>query len=447
MKWALLITTFIVFLDFNSQSQSGSIDLSFNAGTGPNGEVGCIAVQTNGQVIIGGGFQSVNGNYSPSFARLNQDGSYDNSFGPVIPNGIGTIVAVQTDRGILVGGLFTRLRYDGSVDTVFDSNVKAGFNGVVMGIAIQPDKNILVGGNFTAIAGTNRNAIARLLTNGLNDASFNPGIGISNSYVSAIGLQSNDKIIIGGNFNSVGGQPRNYLARLNKNGGLDSSFDAAIEGSGGFVRCLAVTPQDQIIIAGYFNNINGYLRNYVARLNADGTLDTSFKDGSGPDSIVSSLILQPDGKVLIGGGFGNVNGTNRFGLARLNIDGSLDLSFDPGTASQNSINCLALAPNESVLVGGDFTLFNGLHVRDIVRLNGDGTTSTNLQLLTPKFYFGMNISGVISNTYRVEWTTNLNTTSLWNPLFDVTLQSNPQLIFDTNAPSGNRFYRAIQVSP
>jgi hypothetical protein len=82
----------------------------------------------------------------------------------------------------------------------------------------------------------------------------------------------------------------------------------------------------------------------------------------------------------------------------------------------------------------------------IARLNGTSTNAPNLQFLGISRYAGMFLNGTVSNTYRVEWTTNVNTPSLWNPLFNVTLQNNPQFVIDTNPISGRqRFYRAVAL--
>jgi hypothetical protein len=150
--------------------------------------------------------------------------------------------------------------------------------------------------------------------------------------------------------------------------------------------------------------------------------------------------------VAIGGYFSSVNNTFRYGVARFNTNGTLDLTFNPGTGVGNSeVYCVASQPNGETLIGGGFSSFNGTNINNIARLNGDGFSMFNL--LSPQLYFGMNFLGVVSNTYRIEWTANLNTPSLWTPLFDVTLQSNSMFIADPSPPAGQRFYRAVQTAP
>jgi uncharacterized delta-60 repeat protein len=101
----------------------------------------------------------------------------------------------------------------------------------------------------------------------------------------------------------------------------------------GRVYSLTVQPDGRIVIGGEFTTVNGVSRNFVARLNADGSLDTTFLSGlAGPDDSVQSLAVQSDGHVLIGGFFTTVGGVSRNNVARLNADGSLDTTFQNGLA-------------------------------------------------------------------------------------------------------------------
>ncbi|WP_033316646.1 delta-60 repeat domain-containing protein, partial [Pontibacter roseus] len=120
-------------------------------------------------------------------------------------------------------------------------------------------------------------------------------------------------------------------------------------------------------------SFNGTPRSFIARLNADGTLDASFNPGTGFNRELYSLALQPDGKVLVGGNFFSFNGTPRNFIARLNADGTLDASFNPGSGFTDYVVSLAFQPDGKVLVGGSFTSFNGTPRSRIARLNADGT--------------------------------------------------------------------------
>src|SRR2546427_781437 len=105
-----------------------------------------------------------------------------------------------------------------------------------------------------------------------------------------------------------------------------------------------------------------------------GALDLSFNPGTGANNIVNSFAVQTNGQVFIGGLFTTVNGTNINRIARLNADGSLDTSFDPGTGAANyPVRSVVVQPDGKVLIGGEFTAVNGNTNRSfLARLNGDG---------------------------------------------------------------------------
>ena len=125
------------------------------------------------------------------------------------------------------------------------------------------------------------------------------------------------------------------------------------DGANYAVLALALQPDGKLLIGGGFTAYNGTPRNHIARLNADGSLDASFNPGSGANFEVHALALQSDGKVLIGGTFTSYNGTPRNRIARLNADGSLDASFNPGTGADTSVRALALQPDGKLLIGGE----------------------------------------------------------------------------------------------
>ena len=346
------IFSYLSLLISLSHAQPGSLDITFNPGSGETQpSTYCVALQTNGQIVIGGYFTSFNSANCLYLARLNTDGSLDSSFGPALPGGPVQALALQVDGTILVGGRFgsfnglprngiARLRFDGSVDTSFAA---ASPDSAVNALVLQADGKVVIGGD--------NGTIARLSTNGTLDVSFNPSLAPNGGYVDALGLQSDGKVIIGGNFTTVNSIARNYLARLNTNGSVDAEFDAGVALGLVYskVICLAVLPQDKIVIGGIFSSVNGYSRNGIARLNADGSVDTTFNPGLGPDGPVVGVAVQGDGKVIIGGGFSHVNGTNRSNVARLNADGTLDLTFNPGTGANNNVDCVASQPDGKTL--------------------------------------------------------------------------------------------------
>ena len=145
-------------------------------------------------------------------------------------------------------------------------------------------------------------------------------------------MQADGKIVVGGAFNSMGGQTRNGIARLNPDGSLDTSFDPNANRE---VDSLAVQADGKLVVGGAFSSIGGQPRNDIARLNPDGSLDATFDPnvtettGTGA---VEALAVQADGKIVVGGVFTSVDGQTRNNIARLNPDGSLDACFDPNAS-------------------------------------------------------------------------------------------------------------------
>jgi uncharacterized delta-60 repeat protein len=184
-------------------------------------------------------------------------------------------------------------------------------------------------------------------------------------------------------------------ARATPRGGdVDPTFSLS-PAVAGTIDSIAVQPDGKVLVGGYFYYGTGSARNCIARLNADGSLDNSFQDGMegvGPGgSYVSSIALQTNGQILIGGDFGSVNGTNRTSIARLNADGSLDTGFQNGMAGAiytycppfpqscesyvGQIKSVAVQSNGQIFVGGYFNRFNSGFHHSIARLNADGTAA------------------------------------------------------------------------
>jgi uncharacterized delta-60 repeat protein len=359
----------------------GTLDNTFNPGTGASHSIRNIALQPDGKIIIGGYFVSYNWTARRRIARLNVDGTLDNTFNPGTgANGAVNSIALQPDGKIIIGGEFisfndttrrriARLNVDGTLDNTFNPGTGAG--STVHAIALQPDGKIIIGGYFIDYTGTARNRIARLNNDGTLDNTFNPGSGASDA-VYSITLQSDGKIIIGGLFLSYNWTARMRIARLNADGSLDNTFNPGT-GVSGDVNSIALQPDGKIIIGGGFTSYNGTTRNSIARLNSDGTLDNTFNPGTGANGAVNSIALQPDGKIIIGGGFTLYNGTAINRIARLNSDGTLDNTFNPGTGVNGVVNSIALQPDGKIIIGGGFTLYNGTAINRIARLNSDGT--------------------------------------------------------------------------
>ena len=369
----------------------GTVDTSFDPNVNNGKSVRTIAVQADGKILIGGDFTSLAPNGGASvrrnnIARVNPDGTLDASFDPNA-NAVINAIALQADGKILVGGGFTalrpndevgfnrnyiaRLNTDGTVDTPFNANPNAS----VRAVAVQADGKILIGGGFTAFGGLTRNHMARLNSVGSVEVTFIPN---PNSDVYAISVQADGKILAGGSFNKAnpaGGQTRNRIMRLEADGRLDQTLN--LNTVGRYASTIAVQPDGKILIGGVFSSVLGVTRNNIARLNSDGTLDTAFNPNAN-DNVVA-IVVQPDGKILIGGAFTTLAPggaiVTRHNIARLNTDGTVDTTFDPNT--NGSVNAISVQADGKIILGGFFTALapNGgpsIARHGIARLNAGG---------------------------------------------------------------------------
>lgn len=377
------------FVNFNGTSRGriarlnadGSLDISFNPGTGANNAVYSTILQSDGKVIIGGFFTSFNGLTTfNKIARLNTDGSRDFTFNPVsfVSDRIRSI-SLQPDGKILVCGNFgsgfsptrvARLNTNGNFDPSF--NTGSGADDIVRALSLLPDGKIIIAGDFNRYNGIDKQ-LARLTSEGSLDENFNPFTG-ANLSINDIAIQTDGNAIIIGDFDNYNGKLRKRITRLNEFGDLDSTFNSG-SGANSSVRFTILQSDGKIIIGGDFDSYNGTLIKRIARLNANGSLDVTFNPGSGASSIVRTAAIQSDGKIVIAGGFSSYNNISRNRIARINADGSLDSTFNPGlgTGSNSSIHSVSLQPDGKIIIGGNFMSFNGTARNRIARLNPDGS--------------------------------------------------------------------------
>lgn len=171
---------------------------------------------------------------------------------------------------------------------------------------------------------------------------------------------------------------------VNDAGAYDKTFSH--EEIYGTVYDMAQQPDGRTILVGHFLAYGAMFSDGIVRINDDGTVDQSFEQGEGANKLpVGACARQPDGKILVGGVFTSIRGGNRNHIARLNADGTLDASFDPGTgpnipgAAIRGIHCITVQPDGKILVGGEFTTWNGVARKCLVRLNADGTLDSAFQ--------------------------------------------------------------------
>ncbi len=352
----------------------GSIADSLPTPSGTVGSLNVIAIQQDDQILLGGSeFRRIN--------RLgNPDVDFDSSIG--LDDQVRSVVW-ESDEQILAGGNFTtinsdsynriaRLNTDGSTDT--DYSIGSGPNNLLHTISVLANDDIAIGGNFTNVDSTARDRVASLDSSGALISGFAPNLATTGVVLDSA-RQSDGKLIIVGTFTTVNGASRNRIARLNADGSLDTGFNPG-NGANNSVFAVALDPTGKIWIAGAFTQYNGQTRNRVAKLNSNGTLDTNINSGTGADADIFDIALQLDGKVLIGGQLRDYNGTARRGIARLLPNTSLDASFDTELGAL-FVETIAPQANGKILIGGSFTLAQGMARQRITRLNADGSLDSD----------------------------------------------------------------------
>ncbi|MBI3238102.1 MAG: hypothetical protein HYZ43_04540, partial [Flavobacteriia bacterium] len=362
-------------------NEDGSVDTSFLSGTGFNAFVTDIALQADGKILVSGSFVSYNGNACSRIVRLNSDGTLDNTFNVdnVLFNGSIDEIKLQPDGRILLIGNFngrlTRLNPDGSVDPTFSCGTGPGpaVSTVVTELELQSDGKILICGNFTNYNGTSVNRVVRLNSDGTIDNSFNIGTGANGSNLILFNLtvQTDGKIFLTGDFSSFNGVDAPKIVRLNSDGSVDNSFQIIVNADYTY-NSVQIQPDGKLIIGFDWAANAGYYRS-MDRFNADGTIDPSFNQCTGFNGPVYSSALQSDGKIIVGGYFTSYNGAIANRIVRINEDGTIDYTFNSGLGANNGIREIVIQSDGKILIGGSFTTYNGIAANMIVRLNPDGT--------------------------------------------------------------------------
>ena len=357
-------------------ASAGSLDSTFHPATNADLEIRVALEQPDRKILIGGMFTRFGDGPHHGIARLQADGSLDETFAATTTGDVFAL-ALQPDGRILLAGAFSevngqvcrriaRLNPDGSVDQGFTG--KGGVNKEVRAVVVQPDGKIIVAGHFDTVSGRKQGGVARFNPDGRRDGTFRPGAGTA-AFVWGLALQPDGKILAVGDFTTFDRKPYNRVVRLQSDGAVDASF-AVGDGADAQVFAVAVQPDGKILVAGDFTLFNQVERNRIARLNADGTLDQKFNPGQGPSDGIRTLALQPDGKILIGGVFKNVEGLPRNRIARLKADGSLDASFDAGEGASEVVRWVAPLADGKIVVVGAFSRFAGSPCGCLARVHG-----------------------------------------------------------------------------
>ena len=279
---------------------------------------------------------------------------------------------------VLVLALFALACNNGDDSGTGTPNQPPSFNNTVVMLASPADGSgdVYAGGDFTTYDGAQAIRIVRLNGDGTIDPGFATGVGFNGSVRGIVpaGTQG-ATIYVGGDFTTYNGIQRSRIVRLTANGSFDPTF-AIGTGFDNTVHVIASTGDGtgDIYVGGAFTNYNGIAANNLVRLNADGTVDSTFILGTGFNNTVFTIMPTTDGSgdLYVGGAFTSYKQVLANNLVRLNEDGSLDATFLTGTGFDNAVQTIAPADNGGLYIGGAFTNYNGTAANGLVRLNSNG---------------------------------------------------------------------------
>ncbi|PXY40355.1 calcium-binding protein [Flavobacterium cheongpyeongense] len=371
----------------------GSLDLTFHVGSAFNEEIHTMVLQPDGKIILGGEFTDYNGSVANRIIRLNPDGTMDSGFlsGTGFNNGSVYILKIDAFGNIMVGGSFTDLynemevnrlillNSDGTVKPDFDTGAGPG-SASVYSLENSTDGAWYIGGSFSVFDSQNQGKLAKTDANGIHDMSYlSAGVGFDNSVLKIVPL-SDDKIMVFGNFSKFNGMPSAKIARILPNGDLDNTFNSAQSGANNAIKTATQQLDGKMIIAGSFTSYNNTICNRIARILADGSIDNSFISGSGFNGQVFSVAIQSDQKILAVGNFTKYNSITSGRIVRLMPDGTIDLSFNTATGANGIIDAIVVQSDGKIILGGRFDTFNGIPYSRLIRLNADGSVDNSFSV-------------------------------------------------------------------
>ena len=284
------------------------------------------------------------------------------------------MIKVNSNSLNLKGGktLVGDFEYSGSISQITSQP------SIVRTTCIQSDGKIVLGGEFTSYSGSEINYIVRINPDGTKDLDFNIGTGF-NIYVNSIIQQSDGKLVVGGQFTQYSGSTTSRIVRINPSGSIDTTF--AI--SGGFnneISSIIQQSDGKIVAGGGFTSYSGSANNYIVRINPDGTKDTTFNIGTGFDTRIVKVIQQSDGKIVAGGRFNSYSGSESNYIARINPSGSIDTTFAISGGFDYYVSTIIQQLDDKLVVGGEFYTYSGSDNTGIVRINPDGTKDLDFNI-------------------------------------------------------------------
>lgn len=363
-------------------NQDGSIDPTFNKGMGFSITIEFIKLQADEKIIISGNIYNVYPGKQNTLVRLNKDGTIDNTFSfdaaPI--SGFLSCVIDANGKIIVAGSKAYRLNTDGSLDATFDVSGTGPGDGtyapLIHTISLQSDGKLILGGDFHTYNGKTQHTLVRLNTDGTVDDSFSGNTKNTSGFITTSNIQPDGKIMIGGNFYNYNDTPIQQIARLNTDGSLDAAFNPGGAGTDQYVSSILIQPDGKIIFAGIFLSYSGVFVNSIARVSSEGVLERTFNPGKGFDTEPVVKVQQPDGKVLLSGGYaGYSNSLHPFlrGVNRMNLDGSNDDTFNAPICNTVRVNQFQLLPDGKIIITGAVlgTSYDTKYA--VYRLNSDGS--------------------------------------------------------------------------
>jgi len=322
-----------------------------------------------GNLYVGGSFSDYNGSAFENFTKLNSTDASLFSNPPYSATSFnGTLLAITkyTSRRILIGGDFTTyngvdsrcltsIDFEGNIDNIFRVNTNID-SGKVFAIGIGDEDKVIIGGQLTGYnSGTYTvGNIMRLNLDGSFDTTFSNGYAGFNNNVYAIAVQKDGKILVGGVFTSYadasGTNTVNYIARLNTDGTYDSTFTGSCSTT---VRSIVIDEyNDTIIVGGDFTSPG----NYIVRFNLDGSVNNTFSGGT--DDAVVTLKLDSKRRILAGGKFAQFQTVECDKLVRILPNNIIDLDFSTKDGFNNIVFSVDVDTEDNVFVGGRFTTYD-----------------------------------------------------------------------------------------
>lgn len=344
----------------------------------PNASVISLTSLPSGGAMVAGDFTQVGSTRRTGLARLTADGALDPTFtppelaaspiqGPGIPPAKVMTLTPLKNGDWLAGGFIgladgqpsgnlLRLKPDGRRDTQFQH---PGFDGAVWCAAEQPDGRLLVGGIFDHVGAEKIRGLVRLQPDGTLDPTFihAPGAGGTVMFIGDVEVLPDGRLLAGGLFEEYHGVKTRNLIRLQPDGTLDPTFPLLATGTSWSVYSLEQIPDGRVYVAGFFEQIGGRPFKRLARLQADGSLDLTFKAPQ-PNGEVVEMKPLPNGQLLVCGSFSTIGGLARAGLALLNEDGTVDVNFDLGRGANSHVWTATAGGDGSLFLGGPFDRFN-----------------------------------------------------------------------------------------